>query len=748
MRPITIRRAVKTALSRISIAGSLGCATLAAGAVHAQSTDSEPLAVLEEINIMGRGEARTTSAITVESIETEIQGVSPLAILKEMPGVNVQTSDPFGLYELNNRLRIRGFDINQIGLSLDGMPFMGSKDEGSVITRLVLSENLAGVQVSPGSGDVTQPAMSALGGAIRYISSDPTMEEGGKVSATVGRYDMTRAFMRYDTGELGNTGIRGYISGARANVGVFENVRYPNRADRFESKWMKELGPATLTYAFRWAFGEDHDTENILNNFEPDYANGGNLNSMVTGDPNIDSSWIGYWRNDYNTRVHSLKGDLAITESLNASTTAYYHHNFSRIFWGLSPQVGINGYNSAIAGTPGRTDVSPPNGLPVQRDGRRTLTRKGLTTAFTWDLGLNKVEFGGWLENHEYDLYQSLNNTDPVTGEFIKTPAIRIETDYVVDTDVVSVYLKDTLTLGRFTVQAGFKGLRTSRRLTGYANVVDFNLSQIRDEENPNSDWFQPQLGMTFDFTDGIQGFVNYAENFGSIPSAGLASLIYNPDLKPESSQNLDVGMRIEGSNWSSYVSAFAVEYDDRIISLSGAARGGLAGATYLNVNSVETKGVELVGDYRPIPGWRLYGSVSYIDSQYKDDYFSFDSNGNLTVLNQVDGNQLPDQAEIIASASVTWTGENFSAALDGQFMDDRYADTRNTLLVQDYTVFNASVSYKGSPGGRFENTRFQVAAYNLLDKRYISSINPNISSGTRKRGYPRAVYFGVSYDF
>ena len=42
----------------------------------------------------------------------------------------------------------------------------------------------------------------------------------------------------------------------------------------------------------------------------------------------------------------------------------------------------------------------------------------------------------------------------------------------------------------------------------------------------------------------------------------------------------------------------------------------------------------------------------------------------------------------------------------------------------------------------------FQVAAYNLLDKRYISSINPNVSTGTRKRGYPRAAYFSVSYDF
>ena len=187
-----IRSAVKATLNRLSATSALGCASLMMGTAHAQ-LPSEPAALdmLEEVSVIGRGEVRASSAITPESISTEIQGISPLAVLKEMPGVNVQTSDPFGLYELNNRLRIRGFDINQIGLSLDGMPFTGNKDEGSVITRLVLSENLAGVQVSPGSGDVTQPAMSALGGAIRYTSSDPALESGGKFSATVGRYDMT-----------------------------------------------------------------------------------------------------------------------------------------------------------------------------------------------------------------------------------------------------------------------------------------------------------------------------------------------------------------------------------------------------------------------------------------------------------------------------------------------------------------------------------------------------------------------------
>jgi len=282
MRPHTVRAAIKASLFSFPAASAAGVTALVLlGATPAMAdttpetapaADTTPAAAtsssatqaevteLEEITVFGTGEARTSANITMDSIATEISGISPLAVLKELPGVNVQTSDPFGLYELNNRPRIRGFDINQIGLSLDGMPFMGSKDEGSVITRLVLSENLVAVQVSPGSGDVTQPAMSALGGAIRYVSADPRREFGGKISGTVGRYDMSRFFARIDTGEIAGTGIYGYLSGARAQVGQFENRRYPNRSDRFESKFVREFGPHSISYAFRWALGSDHDT--------------------------------------------------------------------------------------------------------------------------------------------------------------------------------------------------------------------------------------------------------------------------------------------------------------------------------------------------------------------------------------------------------------------------------------------------------------------------------------------------------
>ncbi len=734
------------------------------GAVLAQAAASSGDLVLDEVTVTGRGETRTSANISAESIATEIVGISPLAVLKELPGVNVQTSDPFGLYELNNRLRIRGFDISQIGLALDGMPFMGNKDEGSVITRLVLSENLESVQVSPGAGDVTQPAMSALGGAIRYVSADPRKEAGGSVSGTVGRYDMSRVFMRVDTGDIAGTGIYGYVSGARGQVGQWENPRYPNRADRFESKFLKEVGEHTIGYVFRWAYGSDHDTQNVTDEFDPNYLDSGQLNSMVTGDPSKDGVWIGYWRNDYNTRVHSLIGRFKLADDVSLEVTPFFHNNFTRIFWGLPPSTGRSAYNNAIAAVPGRTDVTPPNGLPVQRDGRRTVDRLGLTTHLKWEAGVNTVEVGGWVESHDYSNYQPLNNTDPQTGEMIRWPVIAFENDYKVETDIVSFYLKDTLKLfdDRLSIAAGSKSLNTRRNLAGIANNRDFNLQQRRDETSRGKDMFQPQAGVTFDVTGGVQLFANYAENFGSVPSAGLASLIYNPDLKPESAKNTDIGVRFQGGNWSGFLSGFRVKYKDRILSFSGASRGGVAGTTYLNANGAETMGVEALGEYKPAPGWRLFASLSYIDSKFVGDYYEFDSAGALTVLRAVDGNHLPDQPTVIGSASVSWSGAEWSWSLDGQYMGERWVNGGNSISnpayaaigigpkVDAYELLNASVAWKAPADSNLDGMRFQLAVYNLFDTKYISSLSPNATfgAGTRKQGYPRAPYLNISYKF
>ncbi|MFX7926576.1 hypothetical protein ABTK22_19735, partial [Acinetobacter baumannii] len=73
-------------------------------------------------------------------------GLSPLATVSRLPGVNFQSADPLGNYEWSTRFTVRAFSQNQLGFTLDGVP-LGDMSYGNLnglhISRAISSENVA-----------------------------------------------------------------------------------------------------------------------------------------------------------------------------------------------------------------------------------------------------------------------------------------------------------------------------------------------------------------------------------------------------------------------------------------------------------------------------------------------------------------------------------------------------------------------------------------------------------------------------
>ena len=55
-------------------------------------------------------------------------------------------------------LSSRGFDLTQIAFYIDGVPMGRNDNRGNRVSRFIDNENLLGVTVSQGSGDVSTPA--------------------------------------------------------------------------------------------------------------------------------------------------------------------------------------------------------------------------------------------------------------------------------------------------------------------------------------------------------------------------------------------------------------------------------------------------------------------------------------------------------------------------------------------------------------------------------------------------------------
>ena len=96
-----------------------------------------------DIVVLGFGQARQVQTITAADLARLTPGSSPLKALDKLPGVNFQSADAFGAYEWSSRISLRGFNQNQLGFTLDGVP-LGDMSYGNFnglhVSRAIISE--------------------------------------------------------------------------------------------------------------------------------------------------------------------------------------------------------------------------------------------------------------------------------------------------------------------------------------------------------------------------------------------------------------------------------------------------------------------------------------------------------------------------------------------------------------------------------------------------------------------------------
>ncbi len=212
-------------VSSAALAISLLFATpsMAQTAPSRQQTRSAPedgTGVGELITVTAARETRSVSQLSGNEIQKMLPGMNPLKAIETLPGVTFMTADPWGNNEQNNTLYVHGFNAQQLGYTLDGVP-LGDQSYGNFNglspQRAIVSENVGLVTLASGAGDLGTASTSNLGGTIDMFSSDPTAERGARISQTFGSYDAFRTYARVDSGTFGN-GNSFYVSGVRQDA--------------------------------------------------------------------------------------------------------------------------------------------------------------------------------------------------------------------------------------------------------------------------------------------------------------------------------------------------------------------------------------------------------------------------------------------------------------------------------------------------------------------------------------------------
>jgi iron complex outermembrane receptor protein len=739
---------------------------LAAGIVQAETAaTTEPAGTLAEITVFGRGETRQVTSLSAADLEVAAPGTSPLKAIDKLPGVSFQSADPYGAYEWSTRITIRGFNQNQLGFTLDGVP-LGDMSYGNHnglhVSRAIASENVARVVLSQGAGSLGTASTSNLGGTLEFFSSDPAEQFGATLALTGGSDSTRRVHVRIDSGELGGLGTRGYLSYTDQAADKWKGVGEQNQR-QVNLKVVQPLGEATVTAFWNWSDRAENDYQDLspemIGRLGYDWDN-------VSGDwpLAVQLADIGANRGDtgavpqnpaagtvYPAPITSVddayfdaaglrKDDLGgitleapLFEGVTLKATGYLHDNEGQGIW-FTPYVA----------TPGT------GGAPISvRTTEYAIDRKGAIVGLTWELGAHTVGAGYWYETNDfeqarrfYGLPRSAPNRDSL--EFMRDPFFT-QWQGEFETETNQFYVQDRWAVtDALTLSFGFKSVDVTNEARQVAGTFPNGRIDAKDS-------FLPQLGANWRFGDAMEVFASYTENMRAFVSANTAGpfgttaagfAAIRDSLEPERSKTYELGWRYNAGPVQAVVTAYQVDFTNRLLGLRVGA--GIQGnpAVLQNVPGVETRGVETGLSWDLATNWRLYGSYTYNQSEYEGDVVA------ASVVTPLEGKQAVDTPESLAKLEVGYDDGRLFAKLGASYTSERFYTYTNDASVDSYTLLDASGGWRFGDFGVVRGITLQFNVTNLADEEYVSTIGSNGFTNTDPAGTGQTLLAGAPRQY
>lgn len=712
------------------------------GSAAAAAADDEA----GQIVVLGFGQTRQTQTVGASDMALLTPGTSPLKAISKLPGVNFQSADPYGAYEWSARISIRGFNQNQLGFTLDGVP-LGDMSYGNYnglhISRAIISEDMGAVTVSQGAGALGTASTSNLGGTLVFTSKDPGHTADAVGSFSYGSENSYRAFVRLESGDFGP--FRAYLSYARLDAGKWKGDG-AQKQDQVDAKLVGDIGAGKLTAWLDYSNRHENDYQDMSaamisrlgydwDNFNPNwqlaYATAAVYQNQVaaaSGQPQpyptygvtytapiqtVDDAYFNAsgLRRDW---LGSVKYETPLATNVSLSLQGYYHSNHGQGLW-WTPYV------------------PSPSGAPLSvRTTEYDIRRGGAIGALDIDLGTNRIELGAWYESNDFRQarrYYSLD--DVLTGssrdslQFQSDPFFT-QWDYKFQTDTFVYHVSDSVELGGLTADLGWKGIKVTNRATPIVQSV-YPAGSISSQ-----DMLLPQVGLLYKLGGNAELFASYTQNMRAFVSAVTSGPFSTTQagfdaikgsLKPETSKTVEGGLRYRQGPFQGSLAAYYVDFSNRLLGVTSGA-GIVGNPTILqNVGSVRSYGFEAAATVRLPGGFSATASYAYNDSTYRDNVY--DNTGALVAA--LKGKTVVDSPKSIASAELAYTGEILFGRIGANYMSKRYYSYLNDVSVPGRTVVDAALGAKVPEGhGFLSGFAIEGSVTNLFDERYVSTVGSN----------------------
>ena len=773
-------------LTPIALLVSAACCSQFALAQQAPATDIGKIAVEGQAGGTGTGlivqeeTPKARSSVNRKHLDNQAPGSNPYQAIELLPGVQTFSQDATGLF--GGGLRVRGFNSDQLGFTINGAPVNDSGSFSVFPQEYTDTDNLCEVFVTQGSTDNEAPHVGATGGNIGMVTCAPRDQFGGRVSQAFGQLGFRRSFVRLDSGKLFDGKFKAYLSYSKARTDKFKG---PGKADRdhvdfgaefrandqlfFSTSllWNRALNNniRSLTYAQIAANGRGFD----FSATPPAHlaAGPGTQTEVVPAD--------GYYKfniNPFKNWLWTAKAEFKANKDLTFSAEPYFWYGYGTGGGQLQTVregTGTNRLGGGIGDLNGDGDTLDTV-LAYGSSVTRTY-RPGATFKTNARLGAHNLMAGVWFERARHLQTGPRELIDSIGG--VADVWLDNRANYIKRVDGTPVQARDQLTLStgssiflqdsfylvpdKMQVTLGVRDANIRRQFSNYANESNTGAPNTSNAANYQFDKsyhdLLPSVGVRYQINAETQVFANATKNLKAPGNFSFQSLVVGgtfvngvltgntlrtPAVQAETSVNTEVGLRVANDDFTGSVTAFHVDYANRIASAYDPAS---ALNTDYNVGSVKTDGLELEAGLRVTSNWSVYGSATYTDSRMQQNLQT-----SRTVTEPTAGKKLPDTPTFLGGLSVNYNSASLFGSLQAKYTGRTYSTLVNDQEVAGRTLINLVAGYRFPSFSFLKNPQIQMNVSNAFDKKYVSVNSPSGSQFTlRSLASPVPGAFGPS---
>lgn len=752
----------------IVIACQMAC--LAVGTAHAQQqADSSQAGDTPQVIITAKkigmglmvaeGAPKARSTITAEELEKQRPSGNAYEALQMLPSVNSYNHDATGLF--GGGLTLRGFNSDQIGATINGVPVNDSGNFAVYPQEYVDQENTCAQFVTQGSTDVDSPQVGATGGNFGITSCDPEDKRRVRVMQSFGQLNFYKTFARFDTGRWSDDRSKFFISISHAETDKWKGLGKAKRDHvdaGFNYDWDR-FNYIHATFLYNEAVNNNIFSYSLadLNKFGyfydytstfPGHLPG--VNGTAQKETGPTPQYYGLSLNPFKNLIGSAIVKFRLSEDTDLKFVPYVWYGFGT----GGSQQRVQSESAFYNRTTGKLDAK----VDLNRDGdtldsvivaNSSLTktfRPGMQLSLTKAIGNHTLLGGFWYERARHTqtgpMVAVTDQGNPVDAFLQDNLIVRPDgTPFQTrDTKTVSTayqfYVQDTISIlnDKGSVNVGIRTPKVKRDFTSYPNEGTNSL--IGYHMAPTYSDVLPQLGASYNFTKNDLLFASLAKNmkvppnFAYFPSNGNVTFVNGQavlasDVKPEKSFNLDAGYRHQDSNYIATVTVFSVDYRDR----QATAIDPISQLSSLtNVGRVKTQGFELEAGNTPFHGWSFYGSFGYTKSEIKD-ILQLTTTASLNTA----GKEMPLTPKFLAGVSAEYQDGPFYARVKVRKTSKQYATLMNDEEVPAYNTVGVDAGYTFANTSFFKRPKLTLNVSNLTNQQYR---NPSSNSVTNALAY------------